>query len=407
MTIFRPASDKDVQELVAWAVTAGQSLELVAGGSKRALGRPVTADHTLDLSLLTGITAYDPGELVLTAKPGTKLAEIEAVLAEQRQILAFEPPEWRGLFGKTGTATLGGTIACNLAGPRRVRAGAPRDHVLGFAAVNGWGHAWKGGGKVVKNVTGYDMSKLQCGAFGTLSVLTEVTLRTVPQPETGCTLALAGLGDAEAIPLLAQALNTPYEVSAAAHLPARIVARSGVLPALGWDKAATLLRLEGHGPSVSDRAQRLIAVLNRPVTRIEPTRSSSLWREIGQVSPLLPPTGRVIWRLCSTPSAAPGLAGRIGADFPGTEIFYDWGGGLLWLSLDTTAAGPDGGAETIRAAIRTAGGHATLIVAPAAMRETVPVFEPEPAPLAALSRRVKDSFDPHHLLNPGRLLEGL
>ena len=220
MTEFHPTDTGEAAEIIAWAAAETQPLEIVAGGTKRPLGRPSQTKHVLDLSGMAGIVEYDPPELILTARSATPMAEIAAQLDSHRQMLSFEPPDWRGLFGTGGEPTLGGTLACNLAGPRRLRAGAARDFLLGFSAINGWGDAWKAGGKVVKNVTGYDMCKLQAGAFGTLSVLTEVTLKVMPKPETACTVLLLAMGDEVAIPALSQALNSPYEVSAAAHLPA-------------------------------------------------------------------------------------------------------------------------------------------------------------------------------------------
>ncbi len=397
MTRFQPADAAEAQEVVAWAAAERQPLEIVGGGSKRRLGRPMQTDHRIDLARLAGIVDYDPPELVLTARAATPMAEIEAQLAARQQMLAFEPPDWRGLLGGEGEPTLGGTLACNIAGPRRVRAGAARDHFLGFDALNGWGDAWKAGGRVVKNVTGYDLCKLQAGAYGTLSILTELSVRVVPRPETACSLVLHGLSDEDAVAALAQALNTPHEVSAAAYLPEVVGQRAG-LPG-----AAAVLRLEGPAPSVAFRSRALQAVFGGDP--VEPAASDRLWRDMAAVSPLLRPAGRCIWRLCPTPSAAPEVLRVIRKAQAGAEAFYDWGGGLLWLSLDATEAGPDAGAAVVRGAVRRVGGHATLIVAEPPVRAAVPVFEPEPPPLAALGERVRASFDPNRIFNPGRLRE--
>src|SRR5271156_4559384 len=231
--------------MISWVAAEDDSLEIVAGGTKRALGRPMKTDHVLDLSGLSEIIEYEPAELVLTAQPGASLASINAELAEKRQMLSFEPPAGRALRRSGGEPTLGGVIACNLAGPRRVRAGSARDYILGFAAVNGFGEIWKAGGKVVKNVTGYDMCKLQAGAYGTLSALTELSLKVMPKPETACTIVLHGLADEIAIPVLAKALNSPLEVSGAVHLPAASARRSTIAGVAAGLRAATALRLEG------------------------------------------------------------------------------------------------------------------------------------------------------------------
>ncbi len=396
MTTFQPADAAEAASAISWAAAEGQGLEIVAGGSKQRLGRPVLAGHTLDVSRLSGIVDYDPAELVLTAHAATPLRHIAPHLTDGRQMLAFEPPAWRALLGSTGEPTLGGVIACNLAGPRRVRAGAARDHLLGFSAVNGWGDEWKSGGRVVKNVTGYDMCKLQAGAFGTLSLLTQLSVRVVPRPDTACTLVLDGLSDTDGIAALMQALNSPYEVSAAAHLPAPVAQRAGLAA------AATLLRLEGHAPSVVFRAAGLRALFKRGEL-IEATASEEVWTRVGEVAPLLDPVGRCIWRVCPTPSTAPGVVAAVRAALDSAAAFYDWGGGLVWISLDASQGGADGGAALVRQAVAPGGGHATLVVAPDAVRAAVAVFQPETGALAQLSGRVKASFDPQAVLNPGRV----
>ena len=403
MTTFHPADAGEIAEVVAWAASVDQSFEIVAGGSKRTLGRPPQADHTLDLSRLSGIVDYEPSELVLTARAATPLSVINAEMWTHGQMLAFEAPDWRGLLGTTAEPTLGGVVACNLAGPRRVRAGAARDHFLGFSAVNGWGEAWKAGGRVVKNVTGYDMGKLQAGAYGTLSVLTEITVKVLPRPETACSLLLRGLADEAAVALMARALNSPHEVSAAAHLPAAAASLAG-LPSTTGD-AATVLRLEGHKPSVDSRALALGAMLG-PTERLEEVDSAALWTAIGAVQPLVGDTEQLVWRICPTPSGAPAVLESVHAALASAEGFYDWGGGLLWLTLDPGDAGPDGGAAIVRRAMAAIGGHATLIRAPDAIRAEVPVFQPAAPALDTLSRRVKAGFDPHAILNRGRMQKG-
>jgi glycolate oxidase FAD binding subunit len=406
MPILKPSDAKQTAEAIAWAAAAGSSLEIVAGGTKRALGRPTKTDHVLDVSGLKGIAAYEPAELVLTARPGEKLASIDAELKKNRQMLAFEPPDWRALLGAEGEATLGGLIACNLAGSRRVRAGSARDYVLGFSAVNGFGDIWKAGGKVVKNVTGYDMGKLQAGAYGTLSALTELTLKVMPKPETACTLVLNGLDDEAAIRTLAKALNSPFEVSGAAHLPASAARRLKAGAVAAGSGAATALRLEGPRPSVAYRADALDKLIGRGA-RLDETETQAFWSEAGAVQPLLALGSRVVWRLCPTPSRSPSVARSILNALPSAEFYFDWGGGLIWLSLDAGEAGADAGAATVRAAVKPAGGHATLIAAPESVRSTVPVFEPLSAAAAELTARVKKGFDPRGILNPGRMYEGL
>ena len=399
MSLFEPADTAQAAEIIAAAAAQSQGLEILAGGSKRHYGRAPLPPHQLLITKIRGLVDYEPSELRLTALAATPMAEIEDLLAGAGQMLAFEPVHWSAAFGEGGP-TLGGVIACNLAGPRRVRAGAARDHFLGFSAINGSGEIWKAGGKVVKNVTGYDMCKLQCGAFGTLSLLTELTVRVMPKPEASCSLIFPALADDQAIVLLTQALNSPYEVSAAAHLPAAAAARCG------FANATAILRLEGPKPSIAFREDALLKLLPGG-EKLNQQQSVQLWRDIGAVRPLVSDTEACLWRICPTPSASPEIMGKITARFNTADYFYDWGGGLIWASLNLDEAGPDGGAGVVRSAVGAAGGHATLIVAPEHLRQTQAVFEPEPAPLAGLTQRIKANFDPRGVLNPGRMQEGL
>ena len=401
----QPGSASELREIVEAAAAARETLAISGGGSKHGYGRPVEAMAIVDLRKIAGIVDYDPSELVLTARAATPMSEILGELRQQNQMLAFEPPDWAGLLMASGQPTLGGVIACNLAGPRRVRAGAARDHFLGFEAVNGRGEIWRGGGRVVKNVTGYDMSKLQAGALGTLSALTEITVRVVPRPETSCSVVLDGLEDDGAVRVMADGLNSPHEVSAAAHLPAAIASRAAIAAFAATRAGVTLLRLEGHGPSVSFRADALARKLG--ATRIlDDADSRAIWSAIGSVQPLLSDSNRLIWRICTTPSQVAAARAEIGARLQSAEGYLDWGGGLFWLCLDPDEAGMDAGAGVVRGVVAKLGGHATLLRAPQSLRRTVPVFDVPDAALAALTRRIKASFDPHAILNPGRLHEG-
>jgi glycolate oxidase FAD binding subunit len=409
MTRFQPEDAQALRDAVAWAAEAAQPLEIVAGGSKRGLGRPLQVAHTLDLSALSGIVAYEPNELVLTARAATPLAEIAGALAGQNQMLAFEPPDWGALLAAPAGQTIGGVISCNLAGPRRFKAGAARDHFLGFAGVSGRGEIFKAGGKVVKNVTGYDLCKLMAGAYGTLVALSEVTVKVLPRPEKTRTVLVLGLDDARAVAAMTAALNAPYEVSAAAYLPEALARRSTVSYVASAANSVTLLRLEGPGPSVAHRCTALRAELAAFGTseELHSANSARLWREIGDAAPLAGDDGeRVIWRLSLPPSNAPGVIASL-AGRGDIEHFLDWGGGLLWLAVVAGRGGSDdGGAAAIRAALG-AHGHATLIRAPAALRGAIAVFEPLEGALAALAGRVKESFDPRRIFNPGRMYREL
>jgi glycolate oxidase FAD binding subunit len=403
-TVLKPATAPQLRDAIAWAASEEATLEIVGGGTKRGFGRPLQASHTLDLSALKGVVSYEPAELVLTARAGTAMAEIEALLTQSRQILAFEPPDLSKLYGSADGATIGGTVACNLAGPRRVKAGAARDHFLGMSGVSGRGETFKAGGKVVKNVTGYDLCKLLAGSFGTLAAMDEVTLKVLPAPEKSRTVLVFGLDDARAVAAMAAALNSPFEISGAAHLPAAVAGRSAVSYVRGARAAVTALRIEGTGVSVGARCEGLRALLreHRTLEELHTMNSAALWCEIRDVAPLLPDSGKVIWRVSVAPSDGASVAAAI-AVARAAEFFYDWGGGLLWIATD---AADDGGMRPIRAAVAGAG-HATLIRAADALRAAVPVFEPQQGALGALAARVKDGFDPSRILNPGRMVAGV
>jgi glycolate oxidase FAD binding subunit len=400
-----PVDAAQLAEAVAWAAAGGTALEIVGGGSKRGLGRPVSASHMLDLSRLSGVGLYEPDELVLSAGAGTPLSEIEGLLAQNRQQLAFEPADYgRLLGGVPERQTLGGVLACNLSGSRRIKAGAARDHFLGFKAVTGRGEAIKSGGRVVKNVTGYDLSKLLAGSFGTLGVMTEVTVKVLPAPEKLRTVLVYGQGAADGVALLARAAGSPHEVSGLAHLGAGTAVRSVVGYVKDAGASVTAIRIEGPAPSVEHRVKALRDMFAGAagVEELHGRNSAVFWRELTDVADLLPADAGCVWKLSLTPSEAPAAVGRI-RDALGGEAFYDWAGGLVWLTLPAEAAAA--GHETVRAAI--AGhGHATLIRAPEAVRRAVPVFQPQPPSLAALAARIKHSFDPEGILNPGRMTDG-
>lgn len=399
---LKPRDARDVAEAVAWAAAEGQPLEVLGHGSKRGLGRPVQAEHTLDLSALSGILAYEPAELFMTARPGTPRAEIEAALAARGQMLPFEPIDLAPLYG-AGGGSIGGIFAANLAGPRRFKAGAARDHLLGFKAVSGRGESFKSGGTVVKNVTGYDLSKLACGSFGTLACFTEITFKVLPAAEKTRTLLLFGLDEPTAIAAMARASGAPHEVSGLAHLPAAAAALSQVGYVRDAGKPVTAMRLEGTAISVAARLEALRGMFpGIAQEELHGMNSGRLWTEIRDVAALL--DAPLVWRLSVPPSEGAATVARVrSTGAPVTGWLYDQAGGQIWLGLD----GGDAAAEKLRRELPRSDGHATLVRAPDALRVATAVFQPEPAALAALTRRVKGAFDPKAILNPGRMWAGI
>src|SRR5262245_17492775 len=379
---IKPRDAQELRQAVEWALNVEATLDVRGQGSKLALGKPMNCDQVLDLSGLSGIVDYAPEELVVTLRAGTPLREVEALLAQRNQMLAFEPPDLGPLLGhEAGQGSLVGALMGNLAGSRRVSAGAARDHLLGFSGVNGRAEAFKSGGKVMKNVTGYDLSKLLAGSWGTLAVLDEVSVKVLPAPDQTRTLLLLGLSDEAAVKAMCAAMGSPHEVSGAAHVDGR-----------------TALRLEGVAPSVDARLKGLRELLGGKMEELGTLESRAFWREVRDVASLAAAPEAVVWKISCPPTEGPGVVARIKAQRPAARAFYDWSGGLIWLALPPSE---DADQAIVRGAL--SGGHATLIRAEAAVRARVAVFQPQPAALAALASRVKGSFDPKGVFNPGRM----
>jgi glycolate oxidase FAD binding subunit len=384
--LIKAQTPEQVLDAVQWALSdTPKTLEVTGLGSKQGLGTRTQTDGVLDLSGLSGIQLYEPEELVMSARAGTPVGEILAALAEANQMMAFEPWSPKGLYG-TNDGTIGGLFAAAQAGPRRPLAGAARDHLLGFHAVSGRGEAFKSGGRVVKNVTGFDLSKLMAGSMGSLAVLTDVAFKVLPKPEKSRTILLLGAVDFGQAMRTAQ--NSPYEVSGVAHLPFAIAQRSEVSYVSAAGTSVTAVRVEGPGPSVEARCQALKTLLSPfgAVEELHTTNTETLWREIRDVRFFA--DEQPLWRLSVPPTSGPDIAKSLRG-----EHFFDWAGGLIWLSSDSP--------QDVRQ--RLDGGHATLMRAPEGARSDVPVFQPPADGVAALMGRVKDAFDPRAILNPNRL----
>ncbi|KJZ20904.1 glycolate oxidase subunit GlcE [Loktanella sp. S4079] len=357
--MFQPQTEAALSDFIQ---SANAPLSIKGGGTREYAH--VSGD-IVDMSGMSGITLYEPGALTVVAKAGTPLKELTQALAAENQRLAFEPMDHRTLLGTTGEPTIGGIVAANISGPRRIAVGACRDFLLGVRFVDGAGAIIKNGGRVMKNVTGYDLVKLMAGAYGTLGVLTEVSFKVLPKVETETTLVFDGLDDATAIRAMSDALCSPYEVTGAAHDPSQ---------------GKTYLRLEGFADSVAYRARSLTQLLGRYGTAIQ---AQTDWDAIRDVAAFADLPGNV-WRISTKPSAAPALVAQMNAK----AVQYDWGGGLIWALTDDT---------DLRAKLGHFDGHATLVrgTAPA------PRFHPQPAPLAAISAGLRRKFDPRNILNTG------
>jgi len=395
--VIEARDEQDMADAIRAANADGAPLRIFGNGSKAALGRHAPSERVLSTRAMTGVTLYEPEELVLSARAGTPLREIEALLDAHGQQLAFEPMDYGPLLGVAPQgATIGGVVAVNASGPRRIKSGAARDHLLGFRCVTGRGDIVKSGGRVMKNVTGFDLSKLVAGSYGTLSALTEVTFKVLPKPETEATLLVIGLGEPESLAVLRRASATSCEVSSYAMLP------PGMSPLLLPANAAAL-RLEGPTISVDARRDDLRAAFACSGASFEllaEAQSRAFWRELRDAAPLAACAGQV-WRASVAPTDGFSVVDALRRSAaPLVAHFYDWAGGLLWLCVTEA---PDARAASLRAIVDALGGHATLIRASAEVRACVDVFHPQPPALAALTKRVKESFDPAHILERGRL----
>lgn len=395
MTHHLPRDEQEACAIIREASDKGTLLSLAGQNTKAEMGRPNQTDASISSTAMTGVTLYEPAEMVISVRSGTPLSDVVRTLAEKGQELPFEPMDYRPLLGTRGEPTIGAVAAMNISGPRRITAGAARDSLIGVRFVNGRGEAVKSGGRVMKNVTGLDLVKLMAGSWGTLGFLTEVTFKVLPKQERRATLVLRGLKDAQALEALSQALGSPYDVTGAAHIPARD--RQG---------ASTLIRLEGFSVSVDYRLgelRRLLKPFGGSTDILERGGADAVWQSIRDATVLKDGADRAIWRVSTAPTKGAEFAKFIAQSLD-AQWFYDWGGGLIWISVPLAE---DAGASVLREATRTFGGHATLVRAPAEIRSAVDVFEPQADALMTLAKGIKAAFDPKGILNPGRMYAGV
>jgi glycolate oxidase FAD binding subunit len=398
--VLEPPDEAALASLVRQSYASAEPLLVQGNGTKLGMLRPVQAASTVSTRALTGFSLYSPKELVMSAAAGTTIADVEAKLAEHGQQLIAEPPDFSALLnGSTAKQTLGGIIATNLSGPRRIAWGAMRDHVLGVRAVDGRGEIMRSGGRVLKNVTGLDMCKLLTGSHGTLGILTEITLKVLPAPERTGAVVLLGLDADKAVAALSAALGSPWSITGAAYLPSEAAAG---LPG-GPAHSVTIARIEDFAESVAYRTERLSEALQEfgAPTIWNHADSIAAWSAIRHASVLPTEDADGIWRVSVRPSRGPAVLHAAAA--AGARGYLDWGGGLVMLAGPATQHLHD----TITAAATQSGGVWTLLRAPEPLRAAVAVVPPEPAPLAAIARRVKAVMDPRGILNPGRLSAGI
>ena len=399
--LVRPATERELAHVLAEATRNASPVEVMGSGSKRGIGRPSQAAMSVTTSSMAGISLYEPTELVLSARAGTLLARVEEELAGQGQMLAFEPIDLGPVLGvEPGHVSMGALLATNLSGARRVASGGVRDHALGLKAVTGAGQPLRAGGRVMKNVTGYDLTRGLSGSWGTLAVLTEVTFKVMPLPEETGTLVLFGLEDEIAVEALCTAMATPFEVSGAIHIQPALAARLWHASTRAQQKAVTAIRVENFSRSVAYRMGRLKDVLKPygAIQELDHTASLAFWDELRQLS-ILQQSDAPLWRISTAPRAGPKVVAAI-TRYMDCRAFYDWSGGLVWAEVLPAA---DAGAADIRRVMAAHGGHATLIRAEPPVRAGIEVFQPLEPSLAEITRGIKAVFDPAGILNPGRM----
>jgi glycolate oxidase FAD binding subunit len=378
----RPTRIDELFAVIADALRNGERLAIRGGGSKRDIGCPEEQATILDMKGFSGVIEYDPPELVLTVGAGTLLSEVEALLRSRGQALAFDPFDHGPMFGRqSGEATIGGVIAADIAGPLRLSQGGPRDHLLGFEAVSGRGERFVAGGKVVKNVTGYDLPKLMAGSWGQIAALTEVTLKVVPRPRTRLTKRFIGLAIAEALRLMATAMRSQAEIKAAAHIGGR------------GQASVTALLLSGFSASVTARSAMIDErfVQYEQSAPIEDPDCGAFWHDIATASPLN--AERPLWRISVAASKAASIGEALALD--AADQLFDWAGALMWCNYE-------GDTARLRNIVAAAGGHAMLVRAPSPMRAAVPALHPRAPGVAALEERVRRAFDPMGVFETGR-----
>ena len=395
MDILSPTSLEEVRDIIRNCLSDETSLSISGTGTKSSIGNPVIADAQMQLSAMSGIITYEPEELILVARTGTSLAEIDALLAAHNQMLSFEPFHPESLYDCATSGTIGGMVGAGLSGPRRIASGGVRDYLLGFNAVSGRGDIFQSGSRVMKNVTGYDLSKLMAGSFGTLAIMDEITIKVLPAPETSLSLVVSCLDLVSAQAACSAAFASAHEPTAACILPREMASKLE----LDGDGYIAVIRLEGVSVSVTDRYAKMQKLLSAygELTSLTEAKSVMLWQQIRD-SAVFDASDDQIWKVSVAPTACVDIMTDIQSSH-NVRYFMDWAGGLIWLAGSGDRLGAD-----IRAAVEArGGGHATLVRASNSLRGNASVFQPQASALMALHTRIRRAFDPKQLLNPGRM----
>lgn len=403
--LIQPRDEAELAAAIAEASETSTPLEVIGAGTKRGIGKPLQTAALLSTDKMNGVTLYEPNELFISAQSGTPLVEIQETLAKNNQQLAFEPTDLGPMLGeKPGLGTIGAVFAANQSGSRRIQVGAARDHFIGMRAVNGRGEIFKSGGRVMKNVTGYDLCRGLAGSWGTLAVMSEVTMKVLPTAESTCTLLFKGLTDDVAVDAMCSALGTPFDVSGTVHLHEDFASSMLDTELLRRPSTITAIRLENFKSSLEYRSKRLsesLVAFGESVI-LDDAASRAFWASMLELK-FLQGSDDPVWRISTAPTQGARLVSALERRLD-CKAAYDWSGGLIWLQTAPTA---DAGATEVRRVVAEIGGHATLVRADATVRASIEVFQPLTPAVDALTRKLKHSFDPAGILSPGRMYSGI
>jgi glycolate oxidase FAD binding subunit len=406
-----PTNENEVAGLIKKLYKSNTPLEIIGSGSKKEIGKPLQCAQTLNLSRLNGIIEYLPEELYIKVKAGTSIEKIENRLKKNNQQLAFEPIDFGYLFqGKSNSGTAAGQVACNISGPRRFKVGSTRDHILGFKAVNGRGEIIKSGGTVVKNVTGYDLSKLICNSYGTLAAITEITFKVLPTSEESKTLVIHNQSIDSAPEYLEKAISSSNEVSGATFLPTEPICNNCEMNIENTFKlndlkkkgSMTAIRIEGSKTSTNERLKNLIEELNlleSNISVLETLQTEIFWKKVKNLE-FFSLTKNNIFRIVIPPSECVKLIYEIPNNF---KYFVDWGGALIWVEACELS---EKKFESIRRKVILHGGYMTMIKNSNYLPYVEDVFTINNARFN-ISQSIKKSFDPKRILNPGKMYTGI
>jgi len=401
--ILKPENENDLQEIIRHCYKKNLPIEIVGTGTKNEIGKKLQCAKILDMSKISGIIEYKPEELYITVKAGTPIKIVQDELKKNNQHLAFEPTNFSEIFKKdSNEGTVGGTLSCNFSGSRRFKVGSGRDHILGFKGYNGRGEKIKSGGTVVKNVTGYDLSKLVTGSFGTLMILSEITLKVLPLQTDVKTIIISGLALEHAIGTMGSSMSSSNDPSGVVFYPGSL-RNNFVFNDLTHQGSITAIRIEGTKTSAEQRINNLFSNLSLEETKttiLDNTQSEIFWEDTRALK-VFSKNEKNILRAVVPPSETVNLINRLKTFHP--SYFIDWGGSLLWLELDYLS---NQKIDQIRKRVLAAGGYLTVIKSPPNIKSSSEIFTIDPIKFK-ISQNIKKSFDPKRIFNPGKMYTGI